>query len=115
DQVAKERFAAALSALDQQIAQRRDIARNANRLEAEHTRLLATLEGLHVNVVRLRTADLANADLAGAGVRTSLESLKAEVSALADAAEEVNRIQEFAEPPESFEPGSGGRTRKPVR
>ena len=115
DPVARERFAAALAAVEQQIAQRREIARNADRLEAEHTRLVATLEGLHVNVVRLRSADAFSADVAGQGLRRSLDELRAEVSALADAAEEVNRIEAFAVGPEEFgETGRGRGSREKV-
>lgn len=109
DLVTRERFEAAVEAIDLQISQRREIARNANRLEAEHTRLIATLEGLHVNVVRLGTSDSVSADLAGAGLRQSLEALKSEVDALADAAEQTNRIQDFATGPESFDSPDGGR------
>lgn len=109
DQVARERFEAAVEAIDQQVSQRREVARNADRLEAEHTRLMATLEGLHVNVVRLQTSDAASADVAGDGLRQSLDALKAEVDALADAAEQTNRIQDFASGPESFGAPSGGR------
>lgn len=90
DEVARSRFEAALVAVDEQIAKRRDVARNADRLEAEHTRLIATLEGLLVNVVRLRSADATSAHVAGAGLQESLDALRSEVDALADAAEEMN-------------------------
>lgn len=112
DPVTKERFAAALAAVDQQIAQRRDVARNADRLEAEHTRLIATLEGLHVNVVRLRTADVLHVDAAGAGLQQSLDDLRAEVNALADAAEEVNRIEAYVTGPATTGPAFGGSRRR---
>lgn len=102
DRVARERFEAALAALDQQISQRREVARNADRLEAEHTRLMATLEGLHINVVRLATSDAVNADVAGAGLRQSLDALKSEIDALADAAEQTHRIEDFATGPDPF-------------
>lgn len=92
DAVARERFQSALDALDQQLAHRTDLARMADRLEAERTRLAYTLEGLHAQIVRLQSADAAAADAAGAGLRSSLSDLHQDVAALADALEDVNRL-----------------------
>ena len=91
DDVAKLRLASALAALDQQRQQRAELAKSANRFEAEHTRIAYTLESLHTQVVRMRSADSSSVDLAGAGLRQSLDNLTSEVDALADALERVNR------------------------
>jgi hypothetical protein len=91
DEVAKLRLASALAALDQQRQQRAELAKSANRFEAEHTRIAYTLESLYTQVVRMRSADAVSADVAGAGLRQSLDTLTKEVDALADALERVNR------------------------
>jgi len=90
DEVTKSRLASALAALDQQREQRAELARSASRFEAEQTRISYTLESLYTQVVRMRSADSASADVAGAGLRRSLDSLSQEVNALADALERVN-------------------------
>jgi hypothetical protein len=90
DEVTRMRLAAALAALDQQRAQRQELARSAGRFEAEHTRIAYTLESLHTQIVRMRSADAGSVDVAGAGLRRSLDLLSQEVNALADALETVN-------------------------
>ena len=90
DDVTKMRLASALAALDAQRHQRLDLARAAARFDAEHTRISYTLESLHTQVVRMRSADSSSADVAGAGLRRSLDMLSHEVNALADALEKVN-------------------------
>ena len=90
DEVTKLRLASALAALDQQRAQRQDLARSATRFDAEHTRISYTLESLYTQVVRMRSADAGSVDVAGAGLRRSLDLLSREVNALADALEKVN-------------------------
>jgi len=103
DEVAKLRLASALGALDQQRQQRQELAKSANRFEAEHTRIAYTLESLHTQVVRMRSADAASIDVAGAGLRQGLDNLSHEVDALAEALEKVNRGDEglhaLAQPP----------------
>ncbi len=90
DDVTKMRLASALAALDQQRDQRAELARAAARFDAEHTRISYTLESLYTQVVRMRSADSSSADVAGAGLRRSLDMLSKEVNALADALEKVN-------------------------
>jgi hypothetical protein len=96
DDVTKLRLASALSALDQQRAQRQDLAKSAARFDAEHTRISYTLESLYTQVVRMRSADAGSVDVAGAGLRRSLDLLSHEVNALADALEKVNEGSEEA-------------------
>ncbi|TMA14110.1 MAG: hypothetical protein E6J84_11635 [Deltaproteobacteria bacterium] len=90
DDVTKMRLAAALAALDAQRDQRLELTRAAARFDAEHTRISYTLESLYTQVVRMRSADSSSVDVAGAGLRRSLDMLSHEVNALADALERVN-------------------------
>ncbi|MFY0526283.1 hypothetical protein ACN28I_25145 [Archangium gephyra] len=97
DGVVKERLEGALRLLDEQRKQRAELATAASRLEAEHMRLYYTLENLYTQVLRVRSADAAGADVAGAGLRRSVEQLGLEMDAVAEALEEVHRD---APPPE---------------
>ena len=90
DEVTKMRLASALAALDAQRDQRVELARAAARFDAEHTRISYTLESLYTQVVRMRSADSSSVDVAGAGLRRSLDMLSQEANALADALERVN-------------------------
>ena len=91
DAVVKERLEGALRLLDEQRRQRAELATAASRLEAEHMRLYYTLENLYTQVLRVRSADAAGADVAGAGLRRSVEQLGLEMDAVAEALEEVHR------------------------
>ena len=91
DAVVKERLEGALRALDAQRGQRAELATAASRLEAEHMRLYYTLENLYTQVLRVRSADSASADVAGAGLRQSVEQLGVEMDAVAEALEEVHQ------------------------
>jgi hypothetical protein len=90
DEVTKMRLASALAALDAQRDQRVELTRAAARFDAEHTRISYTLESLYTQVVRMRSADSSSVDVAGAGLRRSLDMLSHEATALADALERVN-------------------------
>ena len=90
DEVTKLRLASALAALDQQRVQRLELARSASRFEAEHTRISYTLESLFTQIVRMRSSDAGSVDVAGAGLRRSLDMLSQDVNELADALEKVN-------------------------
>lgn len=91
DAVVRERLKGALAALDSQRQQRAELATAADRLEAEHVRLYYTLEGLYAQVLRVRSADAAGEDIAGLGLRQSVEKLGAEVEAVTEALEEAHR------------------------
>ncbi len=91
DAVVKERFSSALAVLDEQRAQRAELSTAASRLEAEHTRLYYTLEHLYTQLLRARSADAASEDVAGAGLRRSVEQLATEMEAVTEALEEVHR------------------------
>ncbi|WP_375742967.1 MICOS complex subunit MIC60 [Corallococcus interemptor] len=90
DVVVRDRLRAALQVLDEQVRQRAELTKSADRLEAEFTRLAYTLENLYAQVLRVRSADAADADVAGAGLRHSVEQLGAEVDAVTSALEEVH-------------------------
>jgi len=93
--------------------------RAAARFDAEHTRISYTLESLYTQVVRMRSADSSSVDVAGAGLRRSLDMLSHEANALADALERVNsgeaeRMRKAAAAPGAAEeggasPGAGAR------
>jgi hypothetical protein len=111
DDVTKMRLASALAALDAQRDQRQELARAAARFDAEHTRISYTLESLYTQVVRMRSADSSSVDVAGAGLRRSLDMLSHEANALADALEKVNsgeseRMRRVASGPGSDSGGS---------
>ncbi|MGE5048092.1 MAG: hypothetical protein ACM3PC_05965 [Deltaproteobacteria bacterium] len=111
DEVTRMRLASALAALDAQREQRAELVRAAARFDAEHTRISYTLESLYTQVVRMRSADSSSVDVAGAGLRRSLDMLSHEANALADALERVNsgeaeRMRKVAAAPGSA--GEGG-------
>jgi chromosome segregation ATPase len=90
DAVVKERLEGALKLLDEQRRQRAELATAASRLEAEHMRLYYTLENLYTQVLRVRSADAASVDVAGAGLRRSVEQLGQEMDAVAEALEDAH-------------------------
>jgi len=121
DEVTKMRLASALAALDAQRDQRLELSRAAARFDAEHTRISYTLESLYTQVVRMRSADSSSVDVAGAGLRRSLDMLSHEATALADALEKVNsgeaeRMRKVASgpasSPASSPPGAPGNREK---
>jgi hypothetical protein len=121
DEVTKIRLASALAALEAQREQRLELARAATRFDAEHTRISYTLESLYTQVVRMRSADSSSVDVAGAGLRRSLDMLSHEATALADALEKVNsgeaeRMRKVSSAPGSeagaVPPGTPGKREK---
>lgn len=93
DAVTRQRLGQALEALDQQRTQRTSLLTAASRLEAERTRLLYTLEGLHTQVLAVRsTAEAGQEQAAAERLRQSLDTLSSEVSAVAGALESVQAV-----------------------
>jgi DNA repair exonuclease SbcCD ATPase subunit len=93
DAVTRQRLGQALEALDQQRSQRASLLTAASRLEAERTRLLYTLEGLHTQVLAVRsTAEAGQEQAAADRLRQSLDTLSSEVSAVAGALESVQAV-----------------------
>jgi hypothetical protein len=91
DVVVRRRLASTLEILDAQRRQRAELATAAARLEAEHTRLYYTLENFYMQVLRVHSADTASEDVAGAGLRHTVEQLGMEMDAVTEALEEVHR------------------------
>ena len=114
DEITRQRLSAAMVALDEQCKQRIELLRAASRMEAERTRLTYVLENLYTQVLRVRSADSASAQIAGQGLKKSMESLGDEISALADALEAVNR-EPTVLPPVSSPPESSPETPARVR
>ena len=93
DAVTRQRLGQALEALEQQRSQRASLVTAASRLEAERTRLLYTLEGLHTQVLAVRsTAEAGQEEAAAERLRQSLDTLSSEVSAVAGALESVQAV-----------------------
>jgi hypothetical protein len=86
DDIVRERLGQALKALDQQIAHRAELATAATRLEAENTRILYTLESLHLQLLKARSTDIGAPELGGK-LRDSLRELGTEIDAVAEALE----------------------------
>jgi hypothetical protein len=99
DDVTRQRLQGALEALDDQRKQRSELMVSAGRMEAERTRLAFTLENLYTQVLRVRSADASSAEVAGKGLRQSLDRLGGEIGALAEALESVHSPE--AEGPEA--------------
>ncbi len=103
----------ALAAIDEQKRQRELLKLAADRLEAEHTRLLYTLEGLASQFVRLRTAG-ADAGREPAEMERAVAQLRSELDAIADALEEVSRATPSAMSSELAEaPAAAGDALRP--
>ena len=99
DAVTRQRLGQALEALEQQRSQRASLLTAASRLEAERTRLLYTLEGLHTQVLAVRsTAEAGQEEAAAERLRQSLDTLSGEVSAVAGALESVQAVDAGAVP-----------------
>jgi carbonic anhydrase/acetyltransferase-like protein (isoleucine patch superfamily) len=85
----RESLHGALQAIDGQKQQRESLHLTAERLAAEHTRLLYTLEHLAVQFVRMRSAG-ADATRAPQELQRGVAQLRDELDAIADALESVN-------------------------
>jgi carbonic anhydrase/acetyltransferase-like protein (isoleucine patch superfamily) len=87
----------AVAAIDEQKKQRDLLVLGAERLQAEHTRLVYTLEGLASQLVRMRTAGAGAAP--DAELERSVAQIKLEIDAITDALDEVSRggAQSFRE------------------
>jgi hypothetical protein len=96
DSAVRKSFESAIAAIDEQRRQRELMARQADRLEAEMTRLLWTLDAMGTQLARARTAG-AELGAADQELGRSVKQLHDEISAIADAldgiAEEELRAQ----------------------
>jgi acetyltransferase-like isoleucine patch superfamily enzyme len=85
----RESLRGALAAIDGQKQQRDSLRLTADRLAAEHMRLLYTLEHLAAQFVRMRSAG-ADASRAPQELQQGVAQLREELDAIADALESVN-------------------------
>jgi chromosome segregation ATPase len=114
DELTANSLRGALAAIDEQKRQREILKVRAERLDAEQTRLMYTLEGLASQFVRMRTSG-AQPQTTTAEVERSVAQLRSELDAIADALDEValdappDRLPEFADAPATRddEPRSG--------
>lgn len=91
DEQVRRSLAGAVAAIAAQREQRRLLQNNADRLEAELTRLIWTMEGMGTELLRVRTA---GADLyqGSAGeIAQSVQRLQDEINSIAEALEELPR------------------------
>jgi hypothetical protein len=86
DTIVRDRLGQALRALEQQLAHRAELTTAATRLEAENTRILYTLENLHMQLLRARSTDMGAPELGGK-LRDSLRDLGTQIDAVAEALE----------------------------
>ena len=89
DAIVRDRLGQALAALDQQLVHRAALATTATRLEAENTRILYTLENVHMQLLRARSTDMGAPELGGK-LRESLRELGTQIEAVAEALELVD-------------------------
>jgi hypothetical protein len=100
DAIVHDRLGQALAALDQQLVHRAALATAAARLEAENTRILYTIENVHMQLLRARSTDMGAPELGGR-LRDSLRELGTQVEAVAEALE-------WADTPATGATGTGG-------
>ena len=101
DAVVKERLSGALAALDAQLSHRAELSTAVARIEAEGTRILYSLESLRAQVLRALAADSAASDVTRESLKGGLETLSAEIDAVATALEEVHGVGTAASTPRS--------------
>ncbi|HZN95054.1 MAG TPA: hypothetical protein VFB81_20210 [Myxococcales bacterium] len=89
DEHVRKSLASALAAIDEQQRQRALMARTADRLDAELTRLLWTMDGMSAQLARLRTAGAEVSAAADVEVSRAVKKLQDEIGAIADALEEI--------------------------
>lgn len=98
DAVVRERLSAALAALDAQLSHRAELSIAVARIEAEGTRILYSLESLRAQVLRALAADSAASEVTRESLKGGLETLSAEIDAVATALEEVHGVGTAASP-----------------
>jgi len=103
DAIARERLGQALRALDEKISHRAELATAATRLEAENTRILYTLESLHMQLLKARTTDIGAPELGGK-LRESLRDLGSQIDAVAEALEFASTPPGTGQTPDTAQP-----------
>jgi hypothetical protein len=91
DESVRRSLQQAVAAIEDQKRQRGLLRQSAERLDAELTRLVWTLEGMGAQLVRLRTAGLEAASAPEQEVLSSMRQLHVEIDAISNALEDVAR------------------------
>jgi hypothetical protein len=115
DDAVKQSLFQARAALKEKQAHHAELEQGADRLEAERLRLSYTLEGLHAQILRLSTStSLGSGDPLTSPLRASLEQLQDELTALAEASDEVRQLAEARIPEAIAEVEGPSMTRDPL-
>ena len=90
DERVRDSLRSAVAAIDDQHQQRMRLRTNADRLDAELTRMQWTLDGMATQLVRLRTAGVEAGPASNTEVLRTVEQLHDEIDAIAEALEHVS-------------------------
>jgi carbonic anhydrase/acetyltransferase-like protein (isoleucine patch superfamily) len=91
DEKVRRSLSGAVTAIAAQQQQRKLLQNNADRLEAELTRLIWTVDGMGTELVRVRTAGAELYQGSTAEIARSVEQLQGEIDSIAQALEEMNQ------------------------
>ena len=91
DEQVKRSLSGAIGAIAAQHDQRKQLQNNADRLEAELTRLIWIMDGMATELVRVRAAGVELYKGSTVEIARSVEQLKDEIDNIAQALEDVNR------------------------
>jgi chromosome segregation ATPase len=91
DEQVRQSLSGAVKAIAAQQEQRKQLEKNADRLEAELTRLIWTVDGMGTELVRVRTAGAELYKGSTAELAQSVEQLKNEIDNIAQALEETKQ------------------------
>ncbi|WP_257461513.1 LbetaH domain-containing protein [Archangium lipolyticum] len=114
DPLVRQSLTQAVAAIDGQRRQRGLMLQNAERLDAELTRLMWTLDGMGAQLMRLRTAGPEAAGALDAEALRSVHQLHDEIDAIAEALDHVSRgdLQPISAIDETDAAPSGTRSRE---
>jgi hypothetical protein len=91
DEPVRRSLSGAVAAITGQQQQRQLLQKSADRLEAELTRLIWTLDGMGTELLRARTAGAELYEGGGSALAQSVQQLHQEINSIAEALEELNR------------------------
>ena len=114
DPSVRQSLTQAVAAIADQRRQRGLMHQNAERLDAEVTRLMWTLDGMGAQLVRLRTSGAQASGAQDAEALRSVQQLHDEIDAIAEALEHVSRgdLQPISDISETDAASSGSRARE---
>jgi carbonic anhydrase/acetyltransferase-like protein (isoleucine patch superfamily) len=115
DDVIRRSFQGAVAAIEEQKRQRETLQRNADRLDAEFTRLSYMLEGMAAQLVRLRSAAPQPGAASDPELEKNLVQLHREIEAIADALEHVSSGADDSLPQPISDLSSGSIAEEPAR